>query len=102
MSRRPENDEYEDWDTGLFCWLDKSEKQFERIGDTNNSNRDGDIVGAGRLMYYLLPKADWNNHWLKGPDGKININNELWKEHRRVLIIFDERRFWIYKNLYYE
>ena len=37
----------------------------------------------------------------KGPDGKININNELWKEHR-VLIIFDERRFWIYKNLYYE
>ena len=31
VSRRPENDEYEDWDTGLFCWLDKSEKQFEEL-----------------------------------------------------------------------
>ena len=97
-SRRPNKDD-EDWDTGLFCWLDKSDDQFKRIGDINNSDRDGDVVGAGRLMY-LLPKADWNNHWLKkGPDGSININNELWKEHREFLLSLMNVDFGFIRNL---
>ena len=80
---RDDKQDGEDWDTGLFYWEDSFDEQLASIDTADKGpERRIETMGLSRLHYWLLPKADRAEHWLKtGNDPHADI----WKDHSAAI-----------------